>query len=314
MKDTLNAFTLTKKLLNFDTINPPGKEHECALYLGKILEDGGFKTNFYEFAKGRTSIIAKIEGNVDQKPLCFTGHIDTVPLGSIPWEKDPFKGETMGDKLFGRGSSDMKSGVAAMVITALRLARERNNRAGITLVITAGEETGCEGAGYMAEQGSVLGQAGAIIVCEPSSNYPLIGHKGVLWIETLIYGKTAHGSMPDQGVNAINKAAGVIDKLANYKFNTKPHPVMGSPTLNVGTISGGININSVPDKVRLEIDIRTIPGQNNKDIIGDLKSNLGSDMEINTIKEVEGISTNPDNESTNHNIRTRRTSNGSQNR
>ena len=64
--------------------------------------------------------------------------------------------------------------------------------------------------------------------------------------------------MPDQGVNAINKTATVIDKLANYKFDIKPHPVLGSPTLNIGTISGGININSVPDKVSMEIDIRTI--------------------------------------------------------
>ena len=296
MKNTLNAFSLTQQLLNFDTINPPGQEHECALYLGKILEDGGFKTNYYEFAKGRTGIIAKIEGSRDQLPLCFTGHIDTVPLGAVPWKKEPFKGETEGNKLFGRGSSDMKSGVAAMVIAALRLAGERDNRAGITLVITAGEETGCEGARYMAEQGTVLGEAGAIIVGEPTSNYPLIGHKGVLWIEALIRGITAHGSMPDQGINAINKSAGVIERLANYKFDVKPHPVLGLPTLNVGTISGGININSVPDKVRLGIDIRTIPGQHNEDIVKDLKFNLGSDVEINTIQKVEGISTNPDNE------------------
>ncbi len=294
MIKTLNAISLTRQLLNFNTVNPPELEQECALFLGKILEEGGFKTQYYEFAKGRTSIIAKIEGSDNKPPLCFTGHLDTVPLGDVSWGKDPFKGETEGDKLYGRGSSDMKSGVAAMVISALRLAREKNNKAGITLVITAGEETGCKGAKYMAKQGTVLGDAGAVIIGEPTSNYPLIGHKGVLWIEALIRGITAHGSMPDQGVNAITKTAIVIDKLANYKFNTNPHPVLGSPTLNIGTITGGININSVPDKVLLGIDIRTIPGQDIITTIESLKTSLGREVEISTIQKAEGIATDPD--------------------
>ncbi len=294
MIKTLNAISLTRQLLNFNTVNPPELEQECALFLGKILEEGGFKTQYYEFAKGRTSIIAKIEGSDNKPPLCFTGHLDTVPLGDVSWGKDPFKGETEGDKLYGRGSSDMKSGVAAMVISALRLAREKNNKAGITLVITAGEETGCKGAKYMAKQGTVLGDAGAVIIGEPTSNYPLIGHKGVLWIEALIRGITAHGSMPGQGVNAITKTAIVIDKLANYKFNTNPHPVLGSPTLNIGTITGGININSVPDKVLLGIDIRTIPGQDIITTIESLKTSLGREVEISTIQKAEGIATDPD--------------------
>jgi succinyl-diaminopimelate desuccinylase len=182
-----------------------------------------------------------------------------------------------------------------MVITALRLARERDNKAGITLVITAGEETGCEGAKYMAEQGSALGEAGAIIIGEPTSNYPLIGHKGVIWIEAITRGITAHGSMPDQGISAISKAAEVIDKLDNYKFDIKSHTVLGPPTLNIGTISGGININSVPDRACLGIDIRTIPGLSNEHILNDLKSLLGSDVEINIIQEAEGLSTDFEN-------------------
>jgi succinyl-diaminopimelate desuccinylase len=295
MSDKLTTLSLTRKLLNFDTICPPGHEYECAHYLGGILESGGFEVSYYEFEKKRTGFIARIYGSDNRMPLCFTGHIDTVPLGAVPWNIDPFTGETEGDKLFGRGSSDMKSGVAAMVITALRLARERDNKAGITLVITAGEETGCEGAQYMAEQGSALGEAGAIIIGEPTSNYPLIGHKGVIWIEAITRGITAHGSMPDQGVNAISKAAEVIGKLDNYKFDIKPHPVLGPPTLNIGTISGGININSVPDKTCLGIDIRTIPGLGNEQIINELKSLLGNEVETKIIQEAEGISTDFEN-------------------
>ncbi len=297
MEKLLNTVSLTRQLLNFNTINPLSNEDECARYLGKILEESGFTIDYYDFARGRTSLVAKIEGRGDGLPLCFTGHIDTVPLGALPWEKDPFKGEIEGDKMFGRGSSDMKSGIAAMVIAALRMAGERDRKAGITLVINAGEETGCEGSKYMAELGNALGEAGAIVITEPTSNYPLVAHKGAVWLEAIIRGVTAHGSMPEEGVNAINKSALIIDKLANYKFNGQnQHPILGEPTLNIGTISGGLNINSVPDLVSMEVDIRSIPGQRGQEVIDELKLFLGSDVELKTILNLDGVSTPLDND------------------
>lgn len=296
MQKDLDVLSLTRKLLSLNTINPPGQEHECAKYIGKLLEDGGFNTGYYEFAKGRPSLIARMEDNADNAPICFTGHIDTVPLGAVDWNKDPFGGELDGNKIYGRGSTDMKGGVAAMVIAALTLARISNGKAAITLIITAGEETGCQGAYHLARLGNVLGRAGAIVVGEPTSNYPLVGHKGALWLEAYTTGVTAHGSMPEQGVNAIYKAARAVTKLQKYNFNVLPHPVLGLPTLNVGTISGGMNINSVPDKAVIGVDIRTIPGQDNNSVYEELQSYLGEEVKLKYLLDVGGVSTDPQND------------------
>lgn len=296
MQRDLDPLSLTRRLLSFNTINPPGQEQECIEYLGKLLEDGGFKINCYEFKKGRTSLVARMGRDGINAPICFNGHIDVVPLGTVAWSKYPFSGENDGDKLYGRGSSDMKGGVAAMVIAALSSGKISKGKAGITLVITAGEETGCQGAYYLAELGDVLGNAGAIVIGEPTSNYPLVGHKGALWVEACITGITAHGSMPDQGVNAIYKAIQIVSKLQGYDFGVSPHPLLGSPTLNVGTISGGMNINSVPDKAIIGIDIRTIPDQSNNGVYEDLQSCLGKEVEFKRIVDVNGISTDPQHE------------------
>lgn len=296
MQKSLEVLCLTRKLLSFNTINPPGQEYDCAKYIGKLLEDGGFRTGYYEFAKGRTSLIARIGDNTDKAPICFTGHVDTVPLGAVEWEKDPFSGEIDGDKIYGRGSSDMKGGVAAMIVAALALAGISTGKAGITLIFTAGEETGCQGAYHLAGLGNVLGKAGAIVVGEPTSNRPLVGHKGALWLEAYTAGVTAHGSMPEQGVNAIYKAAHAVTKLQKYNFNVPPHQFLGSPTLNVGTISGGMNINSVPDKAVIGIDIRTIPGQDNNRVYEELQSYLGEEFKLKRIVDVSGISTEPEND------------------
>src|SRR5215470_1104538 len=152
---------LTRELLRYNTINPPGMERACARRLGKLLEDAGFRIAYHEFADERTSLIATIGGMQEKAPICFTGHIDTVPLGAARWTRDAFAGETDGDRLFGRGSTDMKSGIAAIVCSAIELARHLRATPAVTLVLTAGEEIGCEGARYLADQ-RLLDKAGAI--------------------------------------------------------------------------------------------------------------------------------------------------------
>src|SRR5690606_35436298 len=136
---------------------------------------------YHEFGERRASLVARI-GDGSGAPLCFTGHIDTVPLGAMPWSVDPFAAESEGDRLYGRGSSDMKSGVAAFVAVAIALAPRLARSPGLLLVITAGEETGCEGAGHLARVDGALEPAGAIVVAEPTANYPYVGHKGALWL------------------------------------------------------------------------------------------------------------------------------------
>jgi succinyl-diaminopimelate desuccinylase len=293
MANDPKALSLTRDLIAFNTINPPGHEGSCAEYLGKLLEDGGYAVALYEFDKSRASLIARMDGRGNNAPICFSGHIDTVPLGALSWSTEPFAGEVDGNKVYGRGSSDMKSGVASMLIACLRLAKMSKGAAGITLVITAGEETGCEGASHLVELGNVLGKAGAIVVGEPTSNYPVIGHKGSLWVEALTTGVTAHGSMPDKGINAIYKAALAVTKLQMFDFNVSPHPFLGAPTLNVGTIAGGLNINSVPDQATIGVDIRTIPGLNNSEVYEKLESYLGEEMKIRRIVDVDSVITDP---------------------
>jgi len=296
MNEPLDPVELTRTLVAFDTINPPGNERPCAEYLGRLLEDGGFSVSYHEFDDTRTSLVARIGGSPDGKPLCFTGHIDTVPLGAAPWTVEPFAGEISDGKLYGRGSSDMKSGVAAFVVAALRLGRELTAGPGVILVITAGEETGCEGAFHLASLGDVLGEAGAVVVAEPSSNQPWIGHKGALWLTARTTGVTAHGSMPELGVNAVYKAAGAIAKLEDFDFNIARDAILGKPTLNVGTVHGGMNINSVPDMAEIGIDIRTTPGQNHATIRSDLSGYLGDGVELEAIVDVGGVLTDPANE------------------
>src|SRR4051812_32389572 len=259
MGNRIDPRTLTRELLAFNTINPPGMERACARHLGAILEAAGYSVAYHEFAEGRTSLIAQIGGDSERPPLCFTGHIDTVPLGAAHWSHDPFAGETDGDRVYGRGSTDMKAGIAAFVAAAVELAPHLSRGPGLVLVITAGEEIGCEGAKYLADH-KLLGRAGAIVVAEPTANYPYVGHKGLAWFEVETTGVTAHGSMPEVGDNAIVKMAGVIQDLQHFRFPVESHAVMGKPSLNIGTIRGGLNTNSVPDEARITVDTRTVPG------------------------------------------------------
>jgi succinyl-diaminopimelate desuccinylase len=291
VKKDINVISLTQKLISFITINPPGQERACADYLGGILESGGFKVSSHDFEKGRTSLVARKNGAGDQLPICLTGHMDTMPLGKEKWMYDPFGGEIDGDKLYGRGSSDMKGGIAAMVIAARNVARYPDMKAGITLILTSGEETGCRGAYHLAENFHVIGEAGSMIIGEPTSNLPYIAHKGALWLDAITTGVSAHGSMPEQGVNAIYKAARAIEKLEEFDFDVHPHPLLGDPTLNVGKIRGGESHNSVPDRTEFGIDIRSIPGQSHKSIREKLQSYLGEEVELKGVLDVEGIST-----------------------
>lgn len=293
MSTTHDAFELTRKLLRFDTINPTGDETACARHLGDLLADAGFRVSYHPYGERRTCVVAAIGGVADKPPLCITGHIDTVPLGAVAWRKDPFAGETDAGRLFGRGSSDMKSGAASFVTAALGFRDKLAGTPGLELVITGGEETGCEGAFHLARKTGALSRAGAILVAEPTANYPLVGHKGAYWLNARTRGVTAHGSMPERGDNAVYKAARAVSKLEHFDFGCAPHALLGRPTLNVGTITGGLNINSVPDEAQLGIDIRTVAGQDHAALRAALAELLGPDVELESILDVDSVYTDP---------------------
>ena len=271
---------LTRSLLQFDTVNPPGRERDCARYAGAMLQEWGCKVDYHEYADSRTSVVARLGGSEKKAPLCLTGHLDIVPLGARAWTRDPFSGETEGDKLYGRGSSDMKAGVAAILLAVRNLSKKLNGTPGVVVVLTAAEEGGCIGSRHLAET-QLLGKAGALVVGEPTSNYPFVGHKGSVKFHAAFKGVGAHGSMPELGVNAIYKAAKAIGKLEGFSFDTKKHPVMGGPTLNVGTIEGGSSVNAVADSADIGVDIRTVPGMDHAQLLERLKGLLeGADFDV----------------------------------
>jgi succinyl-diaminopimelate desuccinylase len=289
-----DAISVTRSLLRFDTVNPPGRERDCARYAGAMLEEWGYVVEFFEYEQGRTSLVARAGGSDKKAPLCLTGHLDVVPLGARSWTKDPFSGESDGDRLYGRGASDMKAGVAAILLAARSYAKALRNTPGIVLVLTAAEEGGCVGSAQLAKT-QLLGKAGAMIVGEPTSNYPLVGHKGSVKFHAHFKGVSAHGSMPELGVNAIYKAAAALSKLEKFDFGVKAHAVMGKPTLNVGTIEGGNTVNAVPDAARIGVDIRTVPGMDHEALLATMRTTLG-DAELDVFSNLKPVWTAPDEE------------------
>lgn len=285
---------LTQELVRFNTINPPGNEDEICAFLERLLASAGFECRKVDFAPRRTSLVARIQGALGKTNICFTGHVDVVPLGGRAWQYEPFAGEIHEGKLFGRGSSDMKSGVAAMVVAAMKTAAQAQAGHGLSLIITAGEETGCEGAFHLAAQADVIqfiGKAGCFVVAEPTANEPLIGHKGAYWLRAKASGITAHGSMPERGENAFYKIARGALALEQFQFENPPHPIMGQNTLNVGTAKAGININSVPDAAEMTLDIRSIPGQSHQHLFSCLCKVLGPQITLEPIIDVQGFYT-----------------------
>lgn len=291
----IDAVTLTQELVRFDTRNPPGDEAQCAAMIADLLSSHGLSVTAHDFGPGRTNLIARFpihESKAAQRPVIFTGHIDTVPLGAAEWSHDPFGAEIVDGRLYGRGSTDMKAGVAAMIAAVVEEADRLRERSNVVLVITGGEETGCEGAIALVKD-RMLDAASMLVVGEPTRNAFVAGHKGALWLKACCSGRTAHGAMPHLGDNAIYKAARAVTKLESFGFNAAQHPILGSATLNVGTMVGGLNINSVPDSAELTIDVRMLPGMDSAAVTDQLSFTLGGDCSISTILDLPAVWSDP---------------------
>ena len=287
----IDPVDLTSRLVRFDTVNPPGQERSCSEFLASTLEQHAFRTQLVALGESRASLIAR-RGRPRGKPLVLTGHIDVVPLGTRQWSCDPFGGEIADGRVHGRGTSDMKSGVAAMVAAAVAEAANVERDMEVVLVLTAGEETGCDGARAIVEA-KLLEPAGALVVGEPTANVPYVGHKGALWLKAIAEGVTAHGSMPERGDNAVYKAARAVSHLEKFDFRHAGHPVLGKPTINVGTFHGGLNINSVPDRAVIEIDLRTVPGIEHAKLRSDIASHMQENLRLETLIDLPGVWTEP---------------------
>ena len=290
----MDVISLTKELIKFETVSPVGNEEDIAKFVGNILYANKFDVDYPVHEKGRLNLIATRGLSNEVPPIVFTGHFDVVPLGKKEWTKNPFDVEINDNKLYGRGSSDMKGGLAAIIVAAIEVFNNFKPLGGVKLIFTADEEPGCLGAIKLCEKND-LGKASALIVAEPTSNIPYIGHKGGLYLKAKTFGVTAHSSMPELGDNAIYKAARAICKLEKFKFNVEEDPLLGYPTINIGTINGGLNLNSVPDKTEFTIDIRSTSKLNNNLALEILQNVLGTEVFLEELVNLNAISSNENN-------------------
>lgn len=292
----MDPIELTRELIQRESMNPGGSETACAEFLGDHLSAAGFTVRYHEFAPGRTSVAASRGGQAGAQRLCFAGHIDTVPLGAADWSVDPFAGEVRDGRLYGRGSTDMKAGIATFVSAMMEMGDALDDGPGVLLIMAAGEETGCEGSRPFGEELAREFDVGAMVVAEPTYNLPKVGHRGAFWLRLVTTGKSAHGSMPEHGINALYKAARAVTKLEDFDFNIARHEFLGGNSLNVGNLHAGQNVNLVPDRAVTEVDIRTIPGVDHEALAEGLRSYLGADVDSSEpFVDLDSVWTDPDN-------------------
>lgn len=276
IQEKQEALELLRSMIKTNTVNPPGNEKELAVKLAALMNSEGIEAETVEVLPGRDNLIVRMAGENHGKLLAATGHLDTVPPGGIPWEHDPFAADVVDGKLYGRGTSDMKSGDAAFLYAMIKLKREGIvPKQDVIFIGTVSEENGSLGAKAFVEAGGMK-NVDALLVCEPSSNELDIAHKGAVWVKVKFYGKTAHGSMPDLGVNAVSRAAKFIAAIDAQSFDVKPDDILDMPSCSVNICQGGVATNVVPDYCEVNIDFRTIPGQTAEDIKAYLNKALDS--------------------------------------
>lgn len=269
---------LLADLVQSDSTNPPGTEEHVAEHVEDYLKRHDVAVQRQSVRPGRFNLIASLAGApITNRPsLLFCGHMDTVPIGNSEWGHDPFGAEVENGVLFGRGASDMKSGVAAMAVMMALLRKDR--RAGswpIKLLLTVGEEVDSVGAQHYGEQYGV-DDIGGMVIGEPTNGQIAIGHKGAYWIEMRCFGRTAHGSMPSLGINAIDQifeAANMLHRLRSG-LETAADSVLGSPTIAITQIGGGVQTNVIPDQAFLRADMRFATAEQQQKILRDWKRAL----------------------------------------
>jgi succinyl-diaminopimelate desuccinylase len=262
---------LCRDLVRIKSMNPPGDELSVAEYVASILKKAGLEVELVKHSSTRASVLARLKSPGKKPALLYNGHLDTVPVGSEQWTHEPFDAEISGGKVWGRGTADMKGGLAALMTAVKALSEARVSLQGdLIIAATAGEEVDSLGATALAARQD-LGPVQAVVIPEPSYNEIYVAEKGALWLQLTTHGKTSHGSMPELGRNAILMMAILIDELGKLNILYKDHPLLGGFTQSVNTIAGGVKTNVVPDQCVITVDMRTVPGQNHRDILGQVE-------------------------------------------
>jgi succinyl-diaminopimelate desuccinylase len=313
---------LCSKLVQFPTVVPPGYTRECVEFMEAYFQSLGLETEVYERRKDKANLCVKVPGNRRGKIL-WLGHLDVVPEGSEPWKYPPFSGKVMEGLVYGRGSSDMKGSCAAAMVAAKVLAGlEEGLRSSVEFWFTCDEEVGAiDGARWLAESGRLKGDL--CLIGDSSGSLPLepsidLGCKGALRVALKARGRTAHGSQPYLGDNAIEKlikAIGYVKEIGSFRLDVPEElePILKAsvefllrhykltesqkaeamrvfhfPSVSLNIIRGGVKNNVVPDAAEALFDIRITPGANieavERRILGLLKDSglegVGAEFEV----------------------------------
>lgn len=254
-----DALVLLKSILEIPTVNGLSDEAALAKYLQQYFKNYGIESMLQTVDKNRSNLIADISGTSSDVMMVWNGHIDTVPYGNLDgWESDPSKPVVLEDKVYARGASDMKSGLAAMVYSLCQMkAAGKVPRCNIRFIATCDEESGGIGASKVLEENH-LGLPSAMIIAEPTDCHIGIAQKGCLWLKLQINGKTSHGAYPHEGINAIQFGIEICREL-KFFVQQFTHPLLKESTAEITSLNGGIAPNMIPDSCEIIMDIRMSP-------------------------------------------------------
>lgn len=265
-RDLLDTDQLTETLAALVSVpseNPPGNEAAVAPVVVSLCEELGLEVSQHEARPGRPSVVARWkQGKETPGPtVTFCSHIDVVPAGDPRlWATDPYAAVVRDGAMHGRGTSDAKGPCAAALGAVGLMQRMGVAFDGILeLVFVADEESGgFDGAEPLVASGEVGGSI--VVVGEPTSLRVVRAQRGIAWTRITTRGRAAHGSAPERGINAIRHMAEVIAHLDD-SLPDIDHPLLGRPTINVGTINGGTKLNITPAECIMEVDRRIVPGE-----------------------------------------------------
>ena len=318
MSEVLN---LLKKLVSIPSVNPMGRdvsgpeffETRLTEFLVQSLEETGILYERIEIAPGRSNILARLDSDQNTKTVLLDAHQDTVPVDGMTI--DPFDPVERDGRLYGRGSCDVKGGLAAMFVAFARLAKERPpNRPHVILSLTCDEEATSLGINHLTDSWSgsqptyrlCPKRPDVAIVAEPTSLNIVVAHRGATRWKLHTTGRACHSSRPNEGINAIYRMAkvvGCLEEYARWLPDSRPaHPLCGPATLSVGRIDGGSSVNVVPDSCTIEVDRRIIPGEDRFAVIEDLATYLRERLDFDVQHDPPYCASPPLNDDLNGNL------------
>jgi acetylornithine deacetylase len=279
--DPRRTVDLLRQLVQIESVNPtlvPGGkgEREIASFVARLLDEAGIEVRLQEAAPGRPNVIGLLRGTGGGRTLILNAHLDTVTLEGM---EDPLSARIEEDKLFGRGAWDTKGGLAAGLSALLALQEAGEGLAGDLLITgTVDEEYGSIGTETVLKEI----QADGCIILEPSDLAVWVAHGGFAWAEVETEGVAAHGSLPDEGVDAIAKMGPVLTELEKLGRGLRQdnafHPPLAEetmhPSLHASLIEGGREWSSYPDRCLLRLERRLIPGESTKNLEAELEDIL----------------------------------------